>query len=261
MLDGHPVVGDRVQRQLRQPRIADIVADQLRRRILSGEMSDGSHLPKHDELLAEFGVSSPSLREALRILETEGLIAVNRGSVGGGVVHEPTADAAAFGLAMVLERRGVTLDKVIDAIARLEPVCAAACAERPDRAQTVLPTLTSAIVACEASLDDAEEFARCARSFHERIVASCGNEPLILLVGTVEGIWSSQFADEAVDRTEVVLADRSRREEALGRHRRIYKAIAAGDEQEAERIVREHYANRPRGQGIGSNVVVRARRV
>ncbi|MBN9039574.1 MAG: FCD domain-containing protein, partial [Rhizobiales bacterium] len=117
------------------------------------------------------------------------------------------------------------------------------------------------IVACEAALDDAEEFARCARSFHERIVASCGNEPLILLVGTVEGIWSSQFADEAVDRTEVVLADRRRREEALARHRLIYTAIEAGDEQQAERIVREHYANRPRGERIGRKVLVRARRV
>jgi GntR family transcriptional repressor for pyruvate dehydrogenase complex len=250
-----------VRHQIRQPRIAEIIADELRGRILSGALPDGSLVPKHEELLAEFGVSSPSIREALRILETEGLIAVNRGNVGGAIVHEPKADAAAFGLAMVLERRGVTLDKVIEAIARLEPVCAAACAELPDRATTVVPVLSQSIKESEAALDDPEAFARCARAFHERLVAVCGNEPLILVVGAVEKIWSTQFADAAVDRSHVVLTNRKQREKALDRHRKILAAIIDGDELEAERIVREHFSNRPRDPRIGHNAVVRARRV
>ena len=68
-------------------RLAEQVADELRRRILGGELADGSVLPKEDELLLEFPVSKPSLREAMRILEAEGLLRVRRGKLGGAVVR------------------------------------------------------------------------------------------------------------------------------------------------------------------------------
>ncbi|HRE03853.1 MAG TPA: GntR family transcriptional regulator, partial [Ilumatobacteraceae bacterium] len=66
---------------LRQPRLAEMVADVLRQRILSGELGDGSIIGKQEELIEEFNVSKPSIREALRILETEGLISVQRGKL------------------------------------------------------------------------------------------------------------------------------------------------------------------------------------
>ena len=68
-------------------RLAEQVADELRRRILSGELADGSVLPTEDELLVEFPISKPSLREAIRILDAEGLLSVRRGKLGGSVVH------------------------------------------------------------------------------------------------------------------------------------------------------------------------------
>ena len=76
-------------RRLSQPRIAEMIADSLRRRILEGELADGDVLPKVDDLLLEFPVSKPSIREAMRILETEGLISVRRGNVGGAIIHSP----------------------------------------------------------------------------------------------------------------------------------------------------------------------------
>jgi GntR family transcriptional repressor for pyruvate dehydrogenase complex len=48
--------------QARQPKLADVVAARLRDRILSGELKDGDELPRQEDLLAEFGVSTPSLR-------------------------------------------------------------------------------------------------------------------------------------------------------------------------------------------------------
>jgi DNA-binding FadR family transcriptional regulator len=64
-----------------------MIARDLRNRILNGTIADGEMLPRQDELLEAFGVSMPSLRGALQILETEGLITVLRGSVGGAIVH------------------------------------------------------------------------------------------------------------------------------------------------------------------------------
>src|SRR5512141_1942510 len=74
-------------RQYKQPRLAEMIANDLRNRILNGEIADGEMLPRQEELLEAFRVSMPSLRGALQILETERLITVLRGSVGGAVVH------------------------------------------------------------------------------------------------------------------------------------------------------------------------------
>src|ERR687892_2606249 len=83
-------------RQLSQPRVAEMVADILRARIVDGEMADGDLLPKQDDLLDEFRVSRPSIREAMRILETEGLISVRRGNIGGAEGHPPKAGKAPY---------------------------------------------------------------------------------------------------------------------------------------------------------------------
>ena len=71
-----------------------LVADELRRQILSGELADGESIGNEGGLIERFGVSRPSLREALRILETEGLITVVRGVLGGVVVHLEACPAA-----------------------------------------------------------------------------------------------------------------------------------------------------------------------
>src|SRR5258707_617511 len=83
-------------------RLDELVADALRDRITGGDLRDGDLLPKQEELLAEFRVSKPSLREALRILETEGLITVRRGNVGGAVVHLPDSDDAGYMIGLIL---------------------------------------------------------------------------------------------------------------------------------------------------------------
>ena len=82
-------IGPDARRRLSAPRIAEIVADELRRQIIDGELADGDLLPRQEVLVEQFNVSLVSLREALRILETEGLVSVRRGNRGGAVVHAP----------------------------------------------------------------------------------------------------------------------------------------------------------------------------
>jgi len=81
---------------MRQPRLAEMVASALRDEILSGSLTEGDTLPRQEDLLADFQVSPPAVREALRILETEGLVSVRRGNVGGAVVHVPSARGVAW---------------------------------------------------------------------------------------------------------------------------------------------------------------------
>src|SRR3982074_3217237 len=89
-------------RRLSAPRIAEIVADELRRQISAGDVSDGHWLPRQKVLVDQFKVSLVSLREALRILETEGLVSVRRGNRGGAVGHAPGKTRAAHMLGPLL---------------------------------------------------------------------------------------------------------------------------------------------------------------
>jgi len=220
-----------------------MVADGLRERILSGELGDGDLLPKQDDLLAEFRVSPPSIREALRILETEGLITVQRGNVGGAIVHRPQASKAAYMLGLVLQSRSVSLEDVMNALRHLEPACAAACAMRPDRETTLLPRLRDNIDRSQANIENADIYIGLARQFHVELVAGCGNETMSLVVGALEALWSAH-----VDRLALrpalhgSFADRAVRLATLKDHERLYRCIAKGDAAGAERVSREHYS-------------------
>lgn len=217
------------------------MATGLRERILSGELEDGALLPKQDEMMAEFGVSPPSIREALRILETEGLVTVKRGNVGGAVVHRPQAFKAAYMLGLVMQSRGVSLDDVREAIRQLEPACAAACASRPDRKTTVLPRLRAVMDAAEAAIDDPDSYMGLARQFHVELVAGCGNGTMTLVVGALESLWSAHVDSLARRAAQFgSFADKRVRLTSAKEHERLYKYIAAGDARAAERAAREH---------------------
>ena len=220
-----------------------MVADGLRDRILSGELDDGDMLPKQDDLLAEFRVSPPSIREALRILETEGLITVQRGNVGGAIVHRPQASKAAYMLGLVLQSRAVSLEDVMNALRHLEPACVAACAMRPDRDTALLPRLRENIDQSHANIDDADLYIGLARQFHVELVAGCGNETMSLVVGALEALWSAHV-DRLARRPALhgSFADREVRLATLKDHEKIYRCIAKGDAEGAERIAREHYS-------------------
>src|SRR3954470_12700780 len=228
------------RQQLRQPRLAEMVAAALRKRIVSGAIEDGGMLPKQEDLMAEFGISLPPMREALRILETEGLITVRRGNTGGAVVHQPQAAKAAYMLGLVLESRDVAISDVLDALRRLEPVCAAACAARPDRAERVLPRLRATLDASKAAIQDGVEYGRLARQFHADLVACCGNDTMILVIGALESLWTAHVS-EARGRARLgSFSDIDVRRISVKEHEVLYRAIAEGDERAAEKAVRDH---------------------
>jgi DNA-binding FadR family transcriptional regulator len=251
-----------ISRKLKQPRIAEMVADGLRQRILVGDLEDGAMLPKQDELLAEFGVSPPSIREAMRILETEGLISVQRGNVGGAVVHRPQAAKAAYMLGLVLQSRGVTLGDLVTAMRKLEPACAAECALRPDRHQTVLPRLRALLDKSLAVIDEPDTFIGLARQFHTELVTSCGNVTMSLVIGALEALWSSQVNRLSRKTTQHgSFSERSMRQSLADEHERLYRLIAEGDARGVEQALREHYRGAESGErqyGFAYETVINA---
>jgi len=83
------------------------IAADLRQRIASGELKDGDPLPVESELVGQLGASKSVVREALRILEGEGLLEVRRGLGGGPRVRHPSISDAAQGVADRLVAAGV----------------------------------------------------------------------------------------------------------------------------------------------------------
>jgi len=217
--------------------LAELVASALRDDILSGRLADGDSLPRQEDLLETFGVSPPAVREALRILETEGLIRVRRGNVGGAVVRAPGSRGVAYMVSLVLQSWGTSLTDVGQALQDMEPVCAALCARRTDRYATIVPQLRELVDEQGRCVDDAVAFNQLCRQFHEAMVKACGNDTLRVLVGSLRTLWTSH--EHRVDEQGPRPTDAVRRA-ATGAHQQLVDAIETGDEARVISLARNH---------------------
>jgi GntR family transcriptional repressor for pyruvate dehydrogenase complex len=228
------------RRTVRPPKVAEMVADDLRRRILSGRLRDGSLLATQDELLAEFNVSRASIREALRILESQGLITVRRGKVGGAVVHVPGAEVSAYTLALCLETGDVPIEDVGDSLRHLEAACAARCATSADR-RSIAAALDALNNQAEVAVEDWSKYVAVTAAFHERIVLSCGSQTLALVVGAVESLWLSHVRAWATEVAELgAPPSQEYRAAGIAVHRQISDLIRNGKANEVAVLVAEH---------------------
>jgi DNA-binding FadR family transcriptional regulator len=227
---------------LRTPRVAEAVAAHLRLRILEGELADGAELPPEAVLLQQYPASRPSLREAFRILETEGLLTVRRGKVGGFIVRSPTPDTAAYHMGLLLHSRAIPMPDLAAARNLLEPWCAEQAALRPDRAG-VAARLRKVNEAAAERVEDGPAFTEAAGSFHEALVDAAGNQTLRIFAGMMEAIWSVQergWARKAAD--ESSYPNITLRRSVLKAHDAITDAIEAGDAELAGKLTRSHLA-------------------
>ena len=234
-------IGAEAHRRLSSRRTAEIVADELRQQIVDGRLADGDLLPGQKQLVEQFNVSLVSVREALRILETEGLVSVRRGNRGGAVVHAPAKSSAAYMLGLVLQSDSVPVTDLRTALKELEPSCAALAALRPDRATMLLPELIESNEAMADNLDDPEKFSEIGREFHHRLARGCGNHTMIVVMGSLEALWVSQegeWFEKAKE--ENAFPTLAKRRVALNAHVKITEAIADGDVDRARRLAYKH---------------------
>lgn len=233
---------DRVgQRRFTSPRIAQTVADELRRQIIDGELADGDLLPPQAVLVERFNVSLMALREALRILETEGLVSVRRGNRGGAMVHAPAKSSAAYMLALVLQSKDAQLSDLATALQEFEPICAGLCAQRDDRDENLVPQLEQLNTAMAENLGDGPTFTELGRQFHDLIVRGCGNHTVVAVVGSLEELWSGRERQWAARSSATGHYPTMRERQAvLKTHRAITDAIQSGNEKRAKEIAARH---------------------
>ncbi|HSA51768.1 MAG TPA: FCD domain-containing protein [Yinghuangia sp.] len=217
------------------------VADELRRLIVRGDLAEGESLGREPDLINRFGVSRPSLREALRILETEGLISVKRGVTGGVIAHRPDERMTARTAALVLQARNVPLADVYDARKVIEPTAARLVASSPDRKEAAAE-LRRLITAQLETIDDPEAFGRANSRFHSRLVELAGNQTLGIVAEMLNEIVARAVA--AVSQTGTSVGEEptaaATRARGLRSQARLATLIENGDAESAEKHWAEH---------------------
>lgn len=166
---------------IRFPKAAEMVANDIRKRIVSGELREGDYLPLEGELTSSLGISRPTLREAFRILEAERLISVVQGSRTGARVHQPTAQAVSRYAGFVLQSQGTTVSDIYDSRLAIEPFCAWRLAEVRD--ENAADILEAEVGRLKALVEEARyiDFMIGLVEFHRLLVKTAGNHTLLLI--------------------------------------------------------------------------------
>lgn len=222
--------------RIHQPKMAELIAQSLRRQVVSGELQEGDALPSEPALMAQYAVSRPTLREAFRILESEGLISIQRGTRGGARVHAPDGELAAKYAGLVLQYRKTTLKDIYDARTFLESTCAGMAAERRTRKDQAR---LQAVYDLIDRTDDITERITLHARFGASVVATSGSQTMVLLSAVLRSILDRSTLEAVLataDQESTVKAYR----DAHVAHRRLLDLIEARDAAGAEKHWRRH---------------------
>jgi DNA-binding FadR family transcriptional regulator len=211
------------------------VADQLRELIVSGELVPGQRLPNEAALAAQFGVSRPTIREALRELSAMSLIRTTKGAGGGSFVTVPTVDHISeflsANISLLSQSEHVSLDEFLEARELLEVPAARLAARR--RTETDLDKLRAAIPGRPLDLGTEEQFIYN-KDFHSALVLAGGNTLLSICAQPVFSVLQTNLQRSTLGRRFHQRVNED--------HRALIAIVEAGDEAGAAEQMRDHLA-------------------
>lgn len=211
----------------RGAKVAEALAQEIVHEIVSRKLPPGTLLSSEAQMLEDYGVGRGSLREALRILEVHGLITMKPGRNGGPMVIEVGTRDYGRMSTLFFHLGGMTFQQLIEARLVLEPLMARMAAER--RAQDLEGQLADP--GATRVEDDATYF-DATKDFHRSVASMSGNPVLNLLCVSLEDIFRDQISG--------LLSPTEERKHVLEVHAAIAGAIAQGDANEAEQLMRQH---------------------
>ena len=200
----------------------------MRRLIEERELGPGDRLPGERDLALELGLSRPSVRSGLEALEAMGVVVSRRGA--GTFIADGPPDLGTEPLSLLASLHRLTAAEMFEARLVLEAGVAALAAQHATAEQ--LATMAEEVTEMFASLDDPQAFLLHDVRFHRAVGAGCGNRVLAALVEMV----SAQFYEL---RRGTIRKARDLKESAE-MHRRVYRAIRAGDREAARAAMTEH---------------------
>lgn len=235
-------------RPVRTPKASEIIAEIIRRDIVTGVLREGDKLPAESVLIESFGVSKPTIREAVRILESEAMLEVRRGA-HGALVRLPDESAAGRTVGTLLQLRGTTLADVWQARLIFEPPLAARLAEH--RTEDDLSELRLALAEHGHNLADPAGFASVVVDFHQLVISLAGNKTFTVMAQLLDEVIRRHVAAVAAD-FESADHDHLRRHE-LAVHEEFVDLIARRKADKAEIFWHEHLKNSKAASGQGGS--------
>jgi DNA-binding FadR family transcriptional regulator len=253
-LDNKPVELARKQ-VIRVPKAAELVSRELRKQIVRGEIKEGTSLVSESDMMVHFGVSRPTLREAIRILESEGLISVARGARGGAIVRRPRADVATLYVSLLLQTRGTTLADIYRVHMLVEPAAVRVLAERHKK--TAPAVLRQCVADGRDKFDNDFDYGAAAARFRNKLIELADIPTLTLLMGMLNSIFETCWAKVTAEAGRQIDNSQAKRR-GLRSLERLISLIEAGDGDAAEAHWRQHteVANRAMGKWMASATVI-----
>jgi DNA-binding FadR family transcriptional regulator len=237
------VPNGQIGQPVRAPKTSELIAAQLRRQVVRGTVKPGDKLPPETRLMEQFGVSRPTIREAFRILETEGLIVVRPGSRGGAQVAAPDQAAAARYVGLLLQLAGATIDDVYEARKVAEPACAGLLARR--RTEQDIADLAAVVAEIDSVVEagdgqpDPARWVPLSYRFHELIMQRSGNKTLALQGAVLHDIVATHTALRT-SRSVRETGSPERFRHAVQAYKKLLALIEAGDADGAQLLWRSH---------------------
>lgn len=218
---------------IRLPKAAELLASQIKSEIISGKYPEGAMLPPEMAMASQLNVSRPTVREALRLLESEGLVSIRPGPRGGPRVERPSSMAVTRSLTTLFQYERVSLAELLDARRAIEPACARVAARRAKPED--IAALRNSIERMRADSNDDAVFWTENANFHVALAVAGSNTVLNTLMVSLRELIYEFTAGLHIARDE--------RLETVGEHTAITNAIARQDPDAAARAAEAHLAS------------------
>lgn len=214
---------------VRSPKASERVAHSIVRDIIEKGLEPGDRLPPESAMIGEQGVARGTVREALRILEVQGILHLRPGMQGGPVVSDRSTRALARTVSLHLQLDGVTLDSVCRARVAMEPLLAELAAQQP--AEATEPIMEAIERSKTYDLEVDRLYLRASSEFHAAVANSVGNPVLSLQASVLRDLFSSRVTYGVIP-----IGQRSL---VIETHERIAQAIMLGKSATARELMHE----------------------
>lgn len=214
----------------RPVKIAERIAAIIVQMIIESKLQPGDRLPNEADMIEQFDVGRGSLREALRILETYGLINLRSGPGGGPVLLEVSPSDVSRSFSLFLNLKGSTIRELVETRNIVDPLVARMAAEAvtPESADILRAALER-----EASFSDTHGVFDAANDFHYVLARMTDNSVFNLVATALKEMYTTRLAATG-------FGERLAQPHLHSEHREIGEAVIAGDGDLAESLMRTH---------------------
>jgi DNA-binding FadR family transcriptional regulator len=217
-------------------RAYEVIVDQIENAIYTGQLTPGARLPSERELMAQFGVSRASVREALRVLAAGGLIASRGTDPGGGAEVLPfSTDSLRKALTSLVALEQLDLLALVQFRMVIEGNIAGLSAQL--RSEEALAAMEAQFTEMQTALSkDYDAFAAADVAFHQAVNDSVQNPLLAVCNEVARGVTITLAGLRSAQRED----PQQFRQDQLLRHRQMFEAIRDRDAPAAVRAARQH---------------------